>query len=381
MSELEMRIKARHFSGEKTRYEDLFLCLIQAVNSPTERIPEVIERLDRLIDSQSRWGAAYAIRASARREQGVESLDLDDFRAAIEDFNRAETLLEDSPFVLAEGLMVLTTGIELAIHLGSDEDVRRWRDRAEEVVGKLNKWPNHFRGQQMVVRYYHATGQMTLAKEAEDAFVRHGGDAIFQAIIRLRDPNDADLAKLERELRLATDDIHARLSLAFVLAVKSDEGRKEAMEIIRRLQKEDVMTPMKIIALDIPLLAGMPDEAIKMSKNLLESNHMSGEWRWWKYIAEYRANEMEEEELLRRAGPFGLSRCMANYEIAMRLLALGDREKAETYFRETRRTGIVAAWNYYLAQVVLQRMREDLLWPRWIPPNTTSTNGSPAKSG
>jgi hypothetical protein len=76
---------------------------------------------------------------------------------------------------------------------------------------------------------------------------------------------------------------------------------------------------------------------------------------------------MQEEELLLRAGPFSNARCFAHYVIAMKSLALGEREKARKHFEETAATGKLVWYNYHWAKAFLHRMNEDPKWPDWIP--------------
>lgn len=86
--------------------------------------------------------------------------------------------------------------------------------------------------------------------------------------------------------------------------------------------------------LDIPLLLGERKAAQEMIDEMLPLNSLSWQWRWFKYWVEYYAGTIQEEELIRRAGPFSNARFVAHYAIAMKSLSLGYREKARRHFEE-----------------------------------------------
>ena len=95
-------------------------------------------------------------------------------------------------------------------------------------------------------------------------------------------------------------------------------------------------------------------------------------------MAEYYAGELDEEEMLQRAGPLNNAKSMAHYAIAMKSLALGDRGKAKDHFQKTAQTGMVGAWNYHWAKAFLECL-EDPKWPSWNaePPIRDSEKNSP----
>jgi hypothetical protein len=62
---------------------------------------------------------------------------------------------------------------------------------------------------------------------------------------------------------------------------------------------------------------------------------------------------------------------MANYAIAIKSLARGEREKAKKHFERTVATKRVGWSMYHWARAFLQRMEEDPAWPAWIPPHKT----------
>ena len=365
MYEVEKRIRGRDIEPVAD-YERFFLCLIDAVTSPADGIDHVIHRLDNLLTERNRWGAAYAIRATAWREKAMESMELEDCAQAISDFNKAQTLLHSSPFALTIGLSVLTSGIELADFIGDDDRSQEWRDQADRIASELGQWPAHVRGRRMIIRYYYAIDRISQAANMENDLASTADPSPFlHAAAAIREPQSAGVDNGEKMLRADDGNAESRMWLAILLTQKSKAGQEEALEIFRELQKADITTSLKVMATDIPLLLGLPDEARIANRRLLELGLLSREWRWWQYVAQHRAGLIEDDELVRRAGPFAGGRCVAHWLVALKSLSEGDRKGAMTHFELTRETGMVGWENYHLAPAFLHRMTADPAWPSW----------------
>ena len=368
MFRVEKTLKERKLQPQN-RHEELFVCLILAVNRPTEKGDIVLERLNKLLQERKRWGAAHAIRATALQEHGLESKEVDDFRRAIEDFEEAEMLLGHSPFVLAIGLSILTDGIDLAEYQGSESDAQEWRRRGEEIAAKLREWPGHLKGGMELAVFYAATDQLERLRELEDELLRSGVGNRLLTQTSTAFPS-CDMSMLDKGLK-GKEQPEARICHAIVLAEMSKEDgekREESLEIFRQLQKENMQVGLKTLALNIPLLLGMPGEAREASERLLASDVMSGEWRWFKYVTEYHAGQRRKDDLIQRAGPFSIPNCSVNFAIAMRSLAQGDRPRAREHFELTVKTGRIGSFNYHWAKAFLQRMEDEEAWPEWIRP-------------
>lgn len=227
--EIDSRLAEGDWSP-KSRYEELFLCLHQSVLGSPEKIKKIIARLDNIIANRSRWGVAYAIRASARMEYAMESNNLEDFRKAVDDVEKAEEILPRSQYVDGQAIYVLTTAIQCAEHQHSAADAKRWRDLGEEIAAKFQP-ENWFR----LANFYQSTGQTERAQELEaEGEKRERGHRGLEStpwaamLFRQHAP------KLEQELRAELDRVHvppvlaadAESCLAFVLAHKSPSGRR-----------------------------------------------------------------------------------------------------------------------------------------------------------
>jgi hypothetical protein len=71
--------------------------------------------------------------------------------------------------------------------------------------------------------------------------------------------------------------------------------------------------------------------------------------------------------LLTRASTSQFDQCEANFHIAMKCLAEGDRTQARKHFQASAETGVFWWDEYAWSRTFLARMQQDPNWPRWIP--------------
>ncbi len=368
---VEKLIRHRNLSPE-TDYEHLFQYQLKPPVVPGDKIDEVIESVSQLIEDHKRWGAAYAVRAAAWNERGKEFSSLEDLRKAIADVDTARSILKDSPLILAMALSILIDGIEIAQAEDSRQDVQQWREAGEEICRKLDQMPDCSMGTREKVMFCHVTGHNPLTPERVEEYEltrREKGDPFSAMWTWMRNRDTSQLRELEEELRQKPEDVEALLCLGLILAEGSKDGSREAMDIFHKVQQMDAIVCVKVLAADIPLLLGRVDEARKASLQLLGSNEFVFERREIKNMVRYQAGKMPEDELVRRAGPFGDFQSDFYHDIAMASLAIGDRPKAKRYFEKAVDTGQIGDWGYHIALIFLQRLEDDPTWPSWIPLN------------
>lgn len=92
--------------------------------------------------------------------------------------------------------------------------------------------------------------------------------------------------------------------------------------------------------------------------------------KWYQFLLDFGCNRITEETLLAAAGNSHWRQCEANYFIAVRLLADGDRAGAIEHFRRSVGTGVFQFFEYNWSKRFLDRMEEDASWPPWIPIRT-----------
>ena len=262
-------------------------------------IDDVIRSLNQLIDNHKRWGAAYAVRAAAWNEKGKELGSLEDLRRAIADVDTARSILSDSPLIMAMALSILIDGVEIAQAENSRQDVQKWRETGEEICRKLEERPDGSIGRRELALFRHVTGQipMTLERMEEYQLIWHLNTSPFGAVWTWMRKQDASkLRELEEELRRQPFDFEALLGLSLILVEKSEDGRKEAMDIFRKLQQMNTLPSAKVLAVHIALFLGEVEEATKASQRLLDSDEFVYERRELKNMARYHAGRITEEE-------------------------------------------------------------------------------------
>ena len=125
----------------------------------------------------------------------------------------------------------------------------------------------------------------------------------------------------------------------------------------------------------LPVL-GRRDEAVAVSRELrrlADLRRQAGEVtsappEWNQRVADYGSDLIPADELLRAAGRSRVNRCMAHYQIGLRLLSEGDRVGAREQFRRGIATGAFLLFAYQWCDAFLARLDQDPAWPRWIPP-------------
>ncbi len=305
-------------------------------------------------------------------EYATATKNMKDFHQAVDDFEQAEELLPGSPFVLTVGIRVLANAVVFARHTKDETLAAKWQTRGDEIVRLLKEFPQALAGRTRIAYFYYATGREALAGEIEADLIgpddRYGVGGIAPWAARLYPRRKAELERgVKEEIAdhtALTRFIDARVYLAMVQIDKGET--QQALQTFHELQNETVPDAYLLEVLDIPLLLGRFDLAEDLIQRLCNSETLQRQWRWYLYPAQYFAGELDEEEMLQRAEPFCNARCMAHYAVAMKALALGDREKAKRHFEETAKTGMVGAWNYAWAKAFLECMGQDPTWPHSI---------------
>jgi hypothetical protein len=92
-------------------------------------------------------------------------------------------------------------------------------------------------------------------------------------------------------------------------------------------------------------------------------------WRggWYERLLDFDCGDIAAQQLLARAGTSQLNQCEANFYVAMKYLADGDRAQARKHFQASVDTGVFLYIEYQWSRIFLARMDQDPNWPRWIP--------------
>ena len=112
-------------------------------------------------------------------------------------------------------------------------------------------------------------------------------------------------------------------------------------------------------------LLGDKKEAVKASKALLAHPERFYTLRREPILrcVRYKAGELSADELLEHAGRSQWDQCLAHYNIAMTMLADGDREGAREHFDKAVKTRASGWGEYDLSWVFRDRLDKDPNWP------------------
>lgn len=324
---------------------------------------QIIQRLSDLIRRHGRWGAAYAIRAEAWSELGIETKCLEDFERAVDDVEAAESMLPDNLLVLAVGLGTYIHAIQLRESLeGEPGDAAQWRARADELSSKLGKWPEYVEGRTLRATYYCFNGQYDLARQEEEYLLNRGVGGLIGQGLRLYEQHRlGEVANLPNDL---ANNAMERVFLDMLVAVES-EGKEAALTVFRSLDLNTIAYEERTIVVELLFLLGDLKYATEMSRQLVKSGHPTSVWAWWVYRMNYLAGNEPEQDFLERAGPFSKTKCVAHYAIAMNALCHGERKKAKEHFTIASQMGKPGWWCYRCSKAFLAQM-DDPAWPKWI---------------
>jgi serine/threonine protein kinase len=114
-------------------------------------------------------------------------------------------------------------------------------------------------------------------------------------------------------------------------------------------------------------LLGFKVRAIEIARKSKQRLTASPRERWDKWLWEYAAAEISEDELLKRVSIVRLWKFYAHYDIALTRLADGDRTGARDHLRQAIQNRLIGNDDWYLTRILLARMEADAAWPPWIP--------------
>lgn len=352
-----------------TDYDRLFHNLIELQIVPVAKIDDVIESLTDLIESHRGWGAAYAVRAIALNERGKELKQFDDIQSAIEDINTARSYLNDSSLILTIAFHIVIDGLDMARANGSVEQEEIWAAMGQEMREILADRPPCFMANHQVTIFCHSMGIQPTSRELvdeADLISRSKGGWIIHLSVALRSKDAGEASALEKELRAIPDDLEAQVCLGILLAEGSDRDRQEAISVFDRIQESDVMPGLKVLAVEIALIAGRADKARDACEELLEADELRDSWRLLVYMAKYHAGRLSDQELESIAGPFRDLQSDLFPELALKAHADGKKARAKEYWGKAVDTGFIATWGYHSSLIYQSRLNDQNDWPNWI---------------
>jgi hypothetical protein len=238
----------------------------------------------------------------------------------------------------------------------------QWLEHAARLAESLENQAWNTGATEWMANYYHMVGDID---KAETLTAGIGQLAYCNCVPEWAGMfEEGRTQDLEHKMREDDKNVWTKVNMGVLLAVTSDEGRREARRIYEQLSRQDLPLSGKVIILDILLLLG-DFEGAQRAAQAISSAQWSTQWRWYHYLADYHSGNLSEEDLLAQAKPFGGSLCVAYYAIALRSFSQGDLDKAKEYFSKTRETPRVTWAAYHWGKAFAKRMEQDQTFGSW----------------
>jgi tetratricopeptide (TPR) repeat protein len=291
---------------------------------------QLIEDLDGIIARHPRWGMAYAVRAEAKDQLGQLTKSFDTLLDAADDADKARRLLPDSPCAWAASMAVYNYIIQLGRHQGVQ--VAEFEQRAASIAEELGRWPTHKEGRMRRGLYYKLMGQTDrFEMEYRELLAQKMGAPQPELADRLQRDDPAALVQFVKKNQ-------HRPAAGIVLAIRDvvDGNEAQALSRLEELAEKYTVTDFRGLMLDILRLARRREQAKQFAQQTLDQLPPYGNptfWRWELFGIQYTAGELDEKELLDRAGPFHWEGCAAHFYVGVDALSLGDTEKAKEHLQ------------------------------------------------
>jgi tetratricopeptide (TPR) repeat protein len=317
------------------------------------------------------WSIALLLRAEVRAFVAQDTDDLDAAEGAVQDAKYAKELLPNNPAAI---------WVSLEAHLAK-AGVHEHRDELKQRQAELD----------------------LAEKDANDLkpFTALPEAVVFRWTYFREVGKEEEVLEELREASKNTDHVNVTSCCALALYRRGD--LKEAFEVLDRRHNTytDRLLPFVLVELDYPdkhdwparaikasddyaartqdaaavidargihYLLGNKKEAIKVNKAMLNQRERFYTLRADPILrcVQYNAGELTADKLLEAAGHSQWDQCLAHYNIAMTMLAEGDRDGARKHFEKAKKTRASGWGEYDLSWVFYDRL-EDPKWPPRIP--------------
>jgi serine/threonine protein kinase len=321
-------------------------------------LQDLDEALRQLPDSS----VVRVIRAEARANRAMDSGDLRDAELALEDAQVARAMLPGNPLALARSVYAQIVAAGIYEDLGRTDDRNHMLAGAQRDVKELDQLPVSPLAALACFYYYGSVGD----EDAALAMSQRGVE-FRRAVMLYRNHEFGKALEAADRNKKLTGQYYFDVERGFILAELPD-GPRRAQAAFQEA-KAHAYSDWQGAPSMILLLLGREHEAVRASREIQESKpELSAPFRDWhnKYL-DYFADLITADTLLQAARLSRMKQCEANFAIALRRLAEGDRAGAKEFFQKCVATRVFIFGDYLWAGAFLKRMTEDPTWPPWIP--------------
>ena len=319
----------------------------------TMDLPRLVQDVDAIIQRHPRWGIAFAVRSMVKVQLGAQTMSMDRLQDAAADADTARRLLPDNPYPLVASLNAYNYLFQLATHEGLD--TAELKLRAGNFADELERWPNLMPGNFSRLVYFHLSQQdQKLQSERQRLLARGYGSP---------QPELADLLQRDDPSELlafaARDPSQATPKIAVAIRHVLDGDSEAAFKILEELEQGEAPTNTRCLASDIPSIAQRPDLMKRSAERILArlpDHDPPSLWRFEVWEAQYVAGFMDEDELIRRAGPFHMEGAAVHWLVGMKALSHGDTSKARQHLEIAAAFADPGAWGTVFSRAYLNLM-------------------------
>jgi serine/threonine protein kinase len=342
----------------------LFLGLAESYLDPERGRRSLDEAIRR-----RRLPAAFVVRAEVCTNQAVDSGDIRDADAAVDDARLACQMLPDNPAALLASLDAHLAAAAAYEGAGREAECAALMDQAARDAAALAPFshlPTVANDRAMYL--LDAGGEEEAVQILKESAARNDNARVaysYALLLYRRQAFAEAVAVLERRTRLSDNEELLRM----VILMELPDGPARA----RAAWEELAVRPSDGLAAlfrPIPLLLlGDKAASVAASRRLRDQPVRFPRLRRGSYerVLAFNCGEITAGELLAAAGQSKWDQCEAYFFIALSELADGNPEAAAESFREASARnchGFVAQdWS----EAFLVRIKSDPLWPKWIP--------------
>ena len=354
----------------------LFKAQAESFDDPEGGLKTLDEGLRQRDATTAHSTIAHSIRAGVYTRVAFQMSDLAAAAKAIEHATVVKTMMPGQQYPLTASVHAHLTAAQLLKEGGHEERRRAALAQAERDARALEGFPTHSVAVFWRYAYLVYVGQR---------------DAGYEALRRISEQttNQWVLLSFARELYRRGEYQRAA---EFLDRRKEGPGRTHTFHVVRAYvlaELPDGSARALEAYKDAAALTGTSDwpahmvlpvlgrkaEAVAVTRELrhqVELRRQAGLMlsaapEWNQRLADYSSDLIPAEELLRAAGRSRLNRCMAHYQIGLRLLGEGDRPGARDQFRRCVATNAYLMFAYQWAEAFLARLEQDPAWPPWVP--------------
>jgi serine/threonine protein kinase len=354
-----------------TSEDFLFKGLAESFHDPQRGGTTLDEAIRRRDVTSVHSAVARAIRAGIYSRLAMETTDLAAAQQAIEHITAVKAMMPQNPFPLVSSVGMHLGAARLLEHSGDQERRRAVLAQAERDARALEDFPTHPAAVNWRSRYLEYVGR---PDEAFEVLGRISEQTTSQWVLldfarglyrRGEYQRAVDFLDKRKEGPGRTQTFH--VVRAFALAELSD-GPARALEACKDAAVLSERAAPAFGPNTILLFLGRKRDAVAASRELRPEVDLL-QWGHDRQqpLLDFDSGRISADELLAAAGRSGLRRCTAHFQIALHLLAEGDRAGARDHFRRCVASNLFLTAFHQWAEVFLARMQQDPAWPKWIP--------------